>query len=237
MLNIRRATERGHFKNDWLDSNHSFSFGEYYDPNHMGVSRLRVINDDRVAPGAGFATHPHKNMEIISYVLGGELAHRDSMGNGSVIRTGDVQRMSAGRGVTHSEFNPSKDDPTHFLQIWLLPEELDIEPGYEQKFFSPETKRDTLKLLVSPDGRNGSISANTDVLVFGSLLANGEQVMYSIPEGRMAYLHVAEGAVEVNGESLVTGDAVTLRDETRVTISSTDSGEVLLFDLPQERKA
>jgi redox-sensitive bicupin YhaK (pirin superfamily) len=237
MMNVRRASERGHFKNDWLNSRHTFSFGEYYDPAHMGVSLLRVINDDQVAPGAGFATHPHRNMEIVSYVLSGALEHRDSMGNGSVIRPGDVQRMSAGSGVTHSEFNPSKDEPTHFLQIWLLPEKLNIEPGYEQKHFAPESRRDTLKLLVSPDGRNGSISANTDVLAYGSVLQDGDRVAYSATEGRMVYLHVASGSVEVNGKALNAGDGASLPGETPMEIRSADMGEVLLFDLPAEEEA
>ena len=237
MMNVRRASERGHFANDWLNSRHTFSFGEYYDPAHMGVSLLRVINDDEVAPGAGFATHPHRNMEIVSYVLSGALEHRDSMGNGSVIRPGDVQRMSAGSGVTHSEFNPSKDEPTHFLQIWLLPEKLNIEPGYEQKHFAPESRRDTLKLLVSPDGRNGSISANTDVLVYGSLLQDGDRVAYSAAEDRMVYLHVASGSVEVNGRALKAGDGASLPGDIPVEIRSADTGEVLLFDLPAEGQA
>ena len=237
MLSIRRASERGHFRNDWLNSRHTFSFGEYYDHEHMGVSLLRVINDDRVAPGAGFATHPHRNMEIVSYVLEGALEHKDSMGNGSVIRPGDVQRMSAGTGVTHSEFNPSKDDPTHFLQIWLLPEKQNIEPGYEQKYFAPEDRADSLRLLVSPEGRDGSISANTDVLVFGALLGAGKRVAYAAPGGRMAYLHVARGSVEVNGEVLKTGDGASLAGIREVEIGSADGGEVLLFDLPETEGA
>ena len=233
MLNIRKSEERGRYRNDWLDSRHTFSFGEYYDPRHMGVSLLRVINEDRVAPGAGFPTHPHRDMEIVSYVLDGELEHRDSMGNGSVIRAGDVQRMSAGTGVTHSEFNPSNEQPTHFLQIWLMPARKQIEPGYEQKFFEAETKRAKLKLLVSPDGRNGSISANTDALVYASTLKGGESVTYDIPPGRLVYVHVASGFVTVGGQKLAAGDGATISAENRAAFVGDAGGELLLFDLPE----
>ena len=234
MLIVRHSSERGRYRNDWLDSRHTFSFGEYYDPRHMGVSLLRVINEDRVAPGAGFPTHPHRDMEIVSYVLDGELEHRDSMGNGSVIRAGDVQRMSAGTGVTHSEFNPSNERPTHFLQIWLLPARKRVEPGYEQKFFEPETKRAKLKLLVSPDGRDGSISANTDAQVFASLLRAGESVTYDIPPGRLAYIHVASGSVTAGGQALAAGDGATSQGEDRIEFTGDAGGEFLLFDLPED---
>ena len=233
MLIVRHSNERGRYQNDWLDSRHTFSFGEYYDPRHMGVSLLRVINEDRVAPGAGFPTHPHRDMEIVSYVLDGELEHRDSMGNGSVIRAGDVQRMSAGTGVTHSEFNPSNERPTHFLQIWLMPARTRIEPGYEQKFFEPETKRAKLKLLVSPDGRNGSISANTDAQVYASLLQAGESVTYEIPPGRLAYVHVASGSVTAGGQALAAGDGATIDGEDMIEFTGDAGGEFLLFDLPE----
>ena len=236
MLTVRNSEERGRYRNNWLDSRHTFSFGGYYDPEHMGVSLLRVINEDRVAPGAGFPTHPHRDMEIISYVLEGELEHRDSMGNGSVIRPGDVQRMSAGTGVTHSEFNPSSERPTHFLQIWLIPARMRIEPGYEQKYFDPEIKRGTLKLLVSPDGRNGSISANTDALVYASLLDAGESVTYEIPAGRLAYVHVAKGSVTAGGRRLSAGDGATIDTGDRVEFVGDEGGEMLLFDLPGDRK-
>lgn len=233
MLTIRKANERGHFKNDWLDSQHTFSFGEYYDPQHMGVSVLRVINDDRVTPGAGFPTHGHNNMEIVSYVLDGELAHKDSMGNGSVIRPGDVQRMSAGSGVTHSEFNPSETDGTNFLQIWLLPNQNGVKPGYAQEYFAPETRQGRLRLLISPDGRDGSISAHTDALMYGSLLDSGESVTHELGDGRIAYLHLAKGQATVNGTTLEAGDGMTISAEKELTISGEHNAEVLLFDLPQ----
>jgi quercetin 2,3-dioxygenase len=232
MLTVRRAGERGHFKNEWLDSNHTFSFGEYHDPQHMGVSVLRVINDDRVIPGAGFPTHPHSNMEIVSYVLEGELAHTDSMGNGSVIRAGDVQRMSAGTGITHSEFNPSDQNLTHFLQIWLLPDKRGVTPDYEQKFFSVEDKRGQFRLLVSPDGRDGSISANCDVLLYGVIVDKSEPLSYQIKAGRIVYVHVAKGSVSINGELLDGGDGITIDGEPAVELLGINEAEILLFDLP-----
>ncbi len=216
MLNIRRAGDRGRYRNGWLDSRHSFSFGHYYDPEHMGVSVLRVINDDRVAAGAGFPTHPH----------------RDSMGNGSVIRAGDVQRMSAGTGVTHSEFNPSDQEGTRFLQIWLLPSEHGIEPGYAQKFFGPEDKRGRLRLLVSPDGRDGSIAINSDARLYGTLLEDGEAVDGEFAAGRIGYLQVARGAVRVGDERLAEGDGATISGQDAIRIEGDGPAEVLLFDLP-----
>lgn len=233
MLNRRNANERGHFQNDWLNSHHSFSFGEYYDAKHMGVSVLRVINDDRVNAGAGFPTHPHSDMEIVSYVLEGELAHKDSMGNGSVIRPGDVQRMSAGSGVTHSEYNPSNDIDTHFLQIWLIPNQRGVEPSYAQQFFSPEEKEGKLKLLVSPDGREGSIQANSDALMFGTLLDENQSVTHTLSNTRLGYVHIAKGQAQVNNQHLVAGDGVTITNESQITLSGIDNADVLLFDLPQ----
>ncbi|MBT8074027.1 MAG: pirin family protein [Xanthomonadales bacterium] len=232
MLKIRNAHERGHFKNNWLDSYHTFSFGEYYDPNHMGVSVLRVINDDKVIPGAGFPTHPHKNMEIVSYVLDGALEHKDSMGNGSVIRPGDVQRMSAGTGVTHSEFNPSDENPVNFLQIWLLPNAQYTQPGYEQKHFPAPDRQGELKLLVSGDGRDGSVSANTDALMYGALLDEGQSLSHDIKPDRVLYVHVARGGVEVNGQALNRGDGCQVSAEPQLEITGRATAEVLLFDLP-----
>lgn len=233
MTTIRHATDRGHFKNSWLDSHHTFSFGEYYDPKHMGVSVLRVINDDRVTPGAGFPTHPHNNMEIISYVLDGELAHKDSMGNGSVIRSGDVQRMSAGTGVTHSEFNPSGTTGAHFLQIWLLPNQQNVKPGYAQQFFTPESRQGQLKLLVSPDGREGSLSASTDALMYGGLLDKDQVVSYQLAADRIGYLHVAKGTAKVGEHTLNAGDGITLDEGSALNIIGIAGAEVLLFDLPR----
>ena len=232
MMTIRRAEDRGRYRNDWLDSRHTFSFGEYYDPEHMGVSNLRVINDDRVAAGAGFPTHPHRDMEIVSYVLEGALEHRDSMGNGSVIRAGDVQRMSAGTGVTHSEFNPSKNQATRFLQIWLLPTERGVEPCYSQKYFAPEDKRGRLRLLVSPYGRDGSIAINSDAQVYGALLGDGEAVVLDLAPGRMGYVQVARGSVRIGEERLREGDGVTASGQAQIEITGDGEAEILLFDLP-----
>lgn len=232
MNTLRPAADRGHFKIDWLNSHHSFSFGEYYDPEHMGVSNLRVINDDTVAPGGGFATHGHQDMEIVSYVLAGELEHRDSMGNGSVIRPGDVQRMSAGRGVRHSEYNPSADKPVHFLQIWLQPNQKGIEPGYEQKTFPKDQRRGQLALLVSPDGREGSLTAFQDALMFGAMLGIGESVEHTLAEDRVAYVHLASGEAEINGQAMEAGDGLTLAAVGTVTLKGIDEADLLLFDLP-----
>ena len=233
MIKIRKAEDRGRFKNGWLDSRHTFSFGHYYDPEHMGVSLLRVINDDHVIAGAGFDTHPHRDMEIVSYVLDGELEHRDSLGNGSVIRPHEVQRMSAGSGVTHSEFNPSPDSGTNFLQIWLLPKRQGIEPGYAQKHFPPEARAGKLQLLVSPDGEQGSISANTDARMYGTILNHGDEVSHDVDAGKIIYLHVARGEVSLNGEALHAGDGATVSDEPSVTLNSDSGVEVLLFELPE----
>ena len=232
MLNIRRAEQRGHAEHGWLDSRHTFSFADYHDPKFMGFGPLRVINEDRVQPGQGFGTHSHRDMEIISYVLEGELAHKDSMGNGSVIRPGDVQRMSAGTGVTHSEFNHSKSDLVHFLQIWILPERERARPSYEEKHFSDADKRGRLKLLCSRDGRDGSVVIHQDVTLHSALLESGESVEHAIANGRRAWVQVARGQVRVNGETLSAGDGGALTAEPSVGITSIDSAEVLLFDLP-----
>jgi redox-sensitive bicupin YhaK (pirin superfamily) len=231
MLTLRRHDERGHSNIGWLNSHHSFSFGEYHDPQHMGIANLRVINDDTVAPGAGFATHGHSDMEIISYVLEGSLEHKDSMGNGSVIRPGDVQRMSAGTGVRHSEYNHSKNEDVHFLQIWLEPNQMGIDPGYEQKFFSPEERQGVLKLLVSPDGRDGSITAYQDAMMYGSILSPGESLMHPLETNKQAYIHIAKGEATINGAQLTSGDAVNIKDETEISIEAAANTELLLFEL------
>ncbi len=230
MTTIRRAAERGHFENSWLNANHSFSFGEYYDPQNMGYSNLRVLNDDTIAPNGGFPTHPHDNMEIVTYVLSGALEHKDSMGNGSIIQPGDVQRMSAGTGIRHSEFNPSTDEPVKLLQIWLRPNTLGVEPEYSQKHFPAEEKRGRLLLIVSPDGRDGSIATYQDSLVYASILKDGEEVSHDPEDDRQLYLHVATGSLVVNGEQLQRGDSIVTTGRIEVTTDS--EGEFLLFDMP-----
>lgn len=232
MIQIRPAAERGHTDLDWLDSAHSFSFGDYQDPRHVAVSNLRVINDDRVAPGRGFATHGHTDMEIVTYVLDGALEHKDSMGNGSVIRPGDVQRMSAGSGVRHSEYNPSADAPVHLLQIWLIPNRRGGEPEYTQRHFPESERRGRLRLLVSPDGCDGSIATHQDALMYATLLDAGETVTHAPPPGRRTYLHVARGRVKVNGTGLGAGDGATLTNEEAVRLTGVEGAEVLVFDLP-----
>ena len=232
MLSIRRSNERGHAQHGWLDSFHSFSFADYYDPQHMGFSALRVINEDRVQAGQGFGTHGHRDMEIISYVLEGGLAHKDSMGNGSVIRPGDVQRMSAGTGVMHSEFNASDKEGVHFLQIWIEPSKRGIKPGYEEKRFDAESKRGQLRLVASPDGADGSVTINQDARLFAALLDGSDQVDHELAPGRRAYLHVIRGEIEANGEKLGAGDALKVSGESRVRLAGARGAEVLLFDLP-----
>lgn len=232
MIEPRRSAERGRGRFDWLESWHSFSFGEYHDPAHMGVSILRVINEDKIAPAGGFAMHGHADMEIVTYILSGALAHRDSLGNGSVIRPGDVQRMSAGSGVRHSEFNASNSEPLHLLQIWLLPNERGVAPGYEERHFPVGERRGRLALLVSPDGREGSLRAHQDGLLFGTLLGDGEAVSYALAPGRRAWVQVARGDVRVNALALGAGDAASIADEATVVISGLGEAEVLLFDLP-----
>ncbi len=232
MLDIRRSNERGYADHGWLKSFHTFSFAGYFDPEHVEFGALRVINEDRVAPGRGFGTHSHSDMEIISYVLEGELAHKDSIGTGSVIRPGDVQRMSAGRGVAHSEFNPSPDQPVHFLQIWIQPNVLGIEPSYEQKRFEPAAKRGRLCLIASPDAAQGSVLIHQNVRVYAGLFDNAERATLDISRGRQAYVHAARGAVKVNEMALNTGDALKVTDTASLILSEGVDAEVLVFDLP-----
>ena len=231
MITLRKSSDRGHADHGWLHSDHTFSFADYYDPQEMGWGPLRVINEDRVEPGKGFGTHGHRDMEIISYVLSGELQHKDSMGNGTVIRPGDVQRMSAGTGVQHSEFNPSPKAPVHFLQIWIEPETRGIAPSYEEKFFSPEDKRGRLRLVASRDGREGSVTVHRDADLFAGLLGPQVQVSHRIAAGRLAYLHLIKGAVHVNGVALKTGDAAKIEAEEALVIVADEDSELLLFDL------
>jgi redox-sensitive bicupin YhaK (pirin superfamily) len=231
MIQVRKANERGHAQHGWLDSFHSFSFADYYDPRHMGFRSLRVINEDRVAPGRGFPTHPHRDMEIVSYVLDGSLSHKDSMGTGSVIKPGDVQRMSAGTGVLHSEFNGSNEDQVHFLQIWLLPERRNLPPGYEQKTFGDAEKRGKLRLVASRDGRDGSVTVHQDVALYAGLFDAGEKAEHQLSPGRHAWVHVARGSARVNGVELGAGDAAQLSEEERVVLEGVTGGEVLVFDL------
>jgi redox-sensitive bicupin YhaK (pirin superfamily) len=229
---VRRSNERGHADHGWLDSYHSFSFADYFDSRHVEFGPLRVINEDRVAPGAGFGTHPHRDMEIISYVLSGELAHRDSLGTGSVIRPGDVQRMSAGSGVTHSEFNPSSTQRLHFLQIWIKPNVLGIEPSYEEKHFSDEQKQGRLALIASPDGRDGSVSINQDALLYVGRFGGQEEASLELRPNRRSYVHVVHGAVWANDIELGAGDALKVGDAPAVRIKGGQAAEVLVFDLP-----
>lgn len=232
MLEIRKSEDRGVAEHGWLSSRHSFSFANYYDPKHMGFGPLRVINEDRVQPGRGFGAHGHSDMEIISYVLDGALEHKDSMGTGSVIRYGSVQRMSAGTGVTHSEFNHSSTQPVHFLQIWIQPNEQRIEPGYEEKHFDPASKQGQWRLIVSPDGRDGSVLIHQDALAYASILDGDDTLEYALQDARCGYLHVARGTVIVNGVDLKAGDAVKLINEPHITVSDARDAEILLFDLP-----
>ncbi len=233
MINIRKAHDRGHADHGWLNSYHTFSFAGYHDPRFMGFRSLRVINEDRVRGGAGFPTHPHQNMEIISYVLEGALSHKDSIGTGSVIRPGDVQRMSAGTGVSHSEFNDSKTEPVHFLQIWLLPEPRSIGPGYEQKAFGEEEKRGKLRRVASRDGRDGSVTVHQDVNLYATLLSPGQEVRLELSPGRHAWVQVTQGEISLNGSDLSAGDGAALSQEPIVSLTGTGTGdaEVLLFDL------
>ena len=231
MFELRPAAERGNAQFGWLDSRHTFSFGHYHDPKQVGFSDLLVINDDLVAPGQGFGTHPHRDMEIFSYVLDGALAHEDSMGTGSVIRPGDVQMMSAGTGVRHSEFNASREHEVHFLQIWLVPQRKGVAPRYQQQHFAPEEKRGKLRLIISPDGAEGSLSVHQDVRVFAGLFDGDEAQRFELPANRFAYVHVARGALEVNGQRLAAGDAVKLRNVREIVFGKGEQAEVLLFDL------
>jgi hypothetical protein len=231
MITLRRARDRFHSEIGWLDSWHTFSFADHYDPAHMGFRALRVINDDRVTAGHGFPMHPHRDMEIISYVLEGELEHRDSMGTGSVIRPGEVQRMSAGTGVRHSEFNPSKSVATHFLQIWIEPDHAGHPPAYEQKVIDPETTHGRLRVVASPDGRDGSVTIHQDALLSVARLEPGREVVVELAPGRHAWVHVARGAIALNGQAMATGDGAAVSGERRFALAAAEPSEVLVFDL------
>lgn len=233
---LRKAEDRGVAEHGWLSSRHTFSFGHYDDPRHRGFSDLLVINDDRVQPGAGFGQHPHRDMEIFSYVLDGALEHRDTLGNGSVIRPGDVQMISAGRGIAHSEFNHSRSDEVHFLQIWIVPEVRGIAPQYQQQHFDTASKRGRLRVILSPDGREGSLKLHQDAVVYAGLFADDETATLSLSAGRVAYLHVARGSVQVNGVALQAGDGLKLVDAGAVNLSGGQDAEVLVFDLRPETR-
>jgi redox-sensitive bicupin YhaK (pirin superfamily) len=231
MMTVRRSAERGYADHGWLKSFHSFSFADYYDPKHMGFGNLRVINEDRIAPGTGFGTHGHRDMEIVSYVLAGALAHQDDMGNGASMRPGDVQRMSAGRGVRHSEFNHAPEETTHFLQIWILPRSPGIAPGYEQKHFDAAGKRGRLRVVASPDGRDGSVAMHADATMYAGLFDGDESAALALDPARKAYVHVVRGSVEANGRALATGDALMLSGEGALKLEKGREAEVLVFDL------
>jgi redox-sensitive bicupin YhaK (pirin superfamily) len=232
MMTLRRSEDRGHANHGWLSSHHTFSFAGYNDPRHMGFGPLRVINEDQVIGGQGFGTHGHRDMEIISYVLQGALEHRDSMGNGSVLRPGDVQRMSAGTGVQHSEFNHSPSERVHFLQIWVFPDKNGHAPGYEEKHFDDASKRGQLRLVVSPDGRDGSLRMNQDAFLYAALVDGAERTEHAFAPGRRGYVHVARGTVRVNGDVLKAGDAVSVEQTERIVLDGGADAEVLVFDLP-----
>jgi len=231
MITIRKSEDRGHFDLGWLDTYHTFSFDQYYEPAHMHFRSLRVINEDRVQPAHGFPTHSHRDMEIITYILSGALEHRDSMGNGSVIRPGDVQRMTAGTGVSHSEFNPSEVEPVHLLQIWILPETNGLPPSYEEKHFSDEERRDRLRLIASQDGRDGSVTIHQDARLYATVLEAGKALVHALSEDRYAWLQVARGTIRLNEMELKQGDGAAVRKESELRISAHDQAELLLFDL------
>jgi redox-sensitive bicupin YhaK (pirin superfamily) len=231
MIKVRQAKDRGHSEHGWLDSRHTFSFAEYYDPANMGFHALRVINDDRVAGGRGFGSHPHKDMEIMSYVLEGALEHKDSMGTGSVIRPGDVQRMTAGTGVVHSEANASRTDKVHFLQIWIVPDRPRLTPSYEQKAFPLDESRGKLLLVASPDGRDGSVTVHQDVAIHAGRFTAGESATVTLAPERAAWVHVARGAITLNGLPLTEGDGAAIENEPTLTLTATSPSELLLFDL------
>jgi quercetin 2,3-dioxygenase len=231
MMNLRKSQDRGYADHGWLKSYHSFSFADYHDPDHMGFGNLRVINEDRIAPGTGFGTHAHRDMEIVSYVLDGAIAHKDSMNNSSAIVPGEVQRMSAGTGVRHSEFNHAADKTTHFLQIWLLPDRQGIAPGYEQKAFSAADKRGALKLVASPDGRDGSVTIHADASIHAGLFDGAERAELPLDDKRLAYVHVVRGSLSINGQALAAGDAAKLSGESLLVIDQGREAEVLVFDL------
>lgn len=231
MISVLRGKDRGHARHGWLESFHSFSFGGYFDPKRMGFRSLRVINDDRVDASQGFPMHPHRDMEILSYVLEGSLAHKDSMGNGSTIVPGDVQRMSAGRGVTHSEFNPSHDERAHFLQIWMMPNKLGAQPSYDQKHFSEEEKRGRLRLIASPGGEDGSVAIHNDSRLYATVLHEGDKVEHVVREGRGAWIHVARGTIRSGELELTAGDAIATEDAGTLTLEGVANAEVLVFDM------
>jgi len=231
MITTRRSAERGGGNHGWLDTKHTFSFSDYWDPKWMGFRSLRVINEDHVAPNTGFPTHPHRDMEIITYVLAGKLEHKDSLGTGSVILPGDGQRMTAGSGIRHSEFNPSTSEPVHLLQIWILPEKVALPPSYEQKSFAEAEKRGKLRLIASRDAQDGSVKIHQDAKLYVSLLKSGEEVTHVLSPGRFAWLQMARGAVELNGKTLNQGDGAGISNETKLTIKGKEDAEVLLFDL------
>jgi redox-sensitive bicupin YhaK (pirin superfamily) len=231
MIVVRKSADRGYFDYGWLKTYHTFSFADYFDREHMSFGSLRVINEDFVQAGKGFGTHPHRDMEIITYILEGQLAHKDSMGTGSIIKRGDVQRMSAGTGVTHSEFNASQSETVHLLQIWILPKYTGLQPSYEQKYFDAREKQDRLRLVASPDGRDGSVAIHQDASMYAGILSKGKELNYSPANGRRAYAHVARGALEVNGERLETGDGAKITDENKITLATLEDTELLLFDL------
>ncbi len=231
MITVRKSEDRGHFDFGWLDTYHTFSFDQYYDPAHMHFRTLRVINEDRVQASQGFPTHSHRDMEIITYILSGALEHRDSMGNGSVIRPGDVQRMSAGTGVSHSEFNPSDTDAVHLLQIWILPESQGLPPSYEEKHFSDESRHGGLRLIATPDGRDGSVTINQDAQIYATILDAGQSVVHSFKENRSAWLQVARGTIRLQEVELKQGDGAAVHNESEITVIAHDQAEFLLFDL------
>lgn len=232
MIKLRKSAERGHANHGWLDSYHSFSFNRYYDPAHMQYSVLRVINEDVIAPDRGFGMHPHQDMEIVTYMLSGALRHMDSLGNGSVIRAGDVQRMTAGSGIVHSEVNASSSEPAHLLQIWILPERSGLEPGYEEKHFSAEEKLNRLRLIASRDAREGSLLVHQDLSLYASVLQQGKTLSYVLGEDRSAYLQLARGRLDINGEMLLAGDAAKLEQVGQVSLLAEEDAEFLLFDMP-----
>jgi redox-sensitive bicupin YhaK (pirin superfamily) len=231
MITVRKAEERGHANHGWLNSYHTFSFANYYDPAHMGFRHLWVINEDRVRAGMGFGTHPHRDMEIISYVLDGALEHKDSLGNGSIIRPGDLQRMSAGTGITHSEYNPSPSELVHLLQIWILPAEKGLQPSYEQKMYSAESKRGDFRLIASRDGRDGSVTVHQDMDLYATVLSAGERAVRVLSPDRHAWVQVARGEIALNGAVLKAGDGAAISEENRLAVEAKDTAEVLLFDL------
>jgi quercetin 2,3-dioxygenase len=230
VIRIRPASERGHFDHGWLDTYHTFSFGDYYDPQHMGFRSLRVMNEDRVQPGQGFGMHPHRDMEIVTCVLSGALEHRDSLGNGAVLRPGEFQHMSAGTGIRHSEFNPSDREPVHLYQIWLLPSQKELPPSYDQKTFAEE-KQGRLRVVASPDGHDGSLTIHQDALIYLSTLSNGEQLETELRPGRHAWLQVLRGTVHLNGQPLSAGDGAAISDESHLAIRASEPAEIMLFDL------